>query len=59
MCSPFLIYLALAGACKERIAQRRRLNKGSGMFAMALKVVQIVLDVVMIVCIIQLKKKEK
>lgn len=27
--------------------------------AMALKVVQIVLDVVMIVCIIQLKKREK
>lgn len=31
----------------------------SDMFAIALKVVQIVLDVVMIVCIIQLKKREK
>ncbi len=29
------------------------------MFAIALKVVQIVLDVVMIVCIIQLKKEGK
>lgn len=31
----------------------------SDMFAIALKVVQIVLDVVMIVCIIQLKKEGK
>lgn len=30
MCSPFLIYSALAGACKGSIAQCMRLNKGSG-----------------------------